>query len=134
MKNLIFIKIENQEAASESGRAARVGGAALFQRDFALKRHIWPPQSKTAQKLQSSTIYFYFRAPLAFYLRAVGRRGFFAFGQPQGINCPNAKKPLQPTARGQKARGARKWKIQIFETFFRSIFLFFMIFINFINF
>ena len=106
MKILIFIKIENQDAATESGRA--LSGRAA--RDFALKRHIWPPQSKTARKLKSSTILFQFRAPLAFYLRVVGWRGFFAFGQPQGINCPNAKKPLQPTARGQKARGARKFK------------------------
>ena len=53
----------------------------------------------------------HFRAPLAFCPRAVGWRGFFAFEQFMPWGCPNAKKPLQPTARRQKARGAQKWQV-----------------------
>jgi len=66
---------------------------------------------KNYKKIDFKNYHFQFRAPLAFCPPAVGRRGFFAFRQFMPRGCPNAKKPLRPTARRQKARGARKWKI-----------------------
>ena len=110
MKNLIFIKIENQDAATESGRALNGRAAdrsfcsAEQSRPRTLDRskgrtslfaELAPPQAgqaKMAWKLKSSTIIFRFRAPLASVFGQLAGGAFLRLGN----SCPDEERRELP--------------------------------------